>query len=618
MNRYPLWQYVLLLVILLLGILYALPNLYGQQPAVQISGAGGKPVGTALIPRVKNVLQSKNISFAGVTSKEDSLMVRFTQNKTQLLAADALDKALGDNYVTAPALAPQTPEWLLSIGAQPMALGLDLRGGVHFLIQVDMDTVFKKAYERYSRNLASLLRKQSIRYSRIWPRDQSVKLKFPSQKARESALSVLSEEFNTLQFEPVPDSDNAIKATLTKKEHKRLTDFAVENNISTLRKRVNELGVSESVVKRQGQARIVVELPGVQDTAEAKRLLGKTATLQYRLVAQGYNASKVAKTGNVPAGTDLFYTDDGRPILLKEEIIASGAQIVDASAGRDPKTSQPTVDVTLGGEAADSMYETTSKHVGDPMAVLFIETKIETRYVDGEKVFDRNTTKKVISVASINGVFGKRFQTTGLTASEAHDLALLLRAGALAAPVRIISERTIGPSLGAENIQKGKIAVLVGFLLVVAFMAIYYRGFGLIADAALMANLVLITAVMSLFQATLTLPGIAGIVLTLGMAVDANVIIFERIREELVAGNSPQSAISRGYDRAFSAIADGQLTTLVAAIVLFAFGTGPIKGFAVTLTIGIVTSLYTSIVGSRAIVNLLYGRKKRLQSLSIG
>lgn len=617
MNRYPLWQYLLLALVLVVGVLYALPNLYGQQPAVQISAPGDKAVGESLVPRVKNILQAKAISFAGVTKSSGKLMVRFTQNEAQLQAADALDRALGDQFVTAPALAPQTPQWLRNISARPMSLGLDLRGGVHFLIQVDMQTVYKNAYKRYARNVPQYLREHSIGYTRIWPKDNGVRLKFASAQQREKAISELQSEFPTLQLKPVSSAKNMVMATLTPKEKKRLTDFSVEKNITTLRNRVNELGVSEAIVQRQGQSRIVVELPGVQDTTEAKRLLGKTATLQYRLVAQGHDPYLAAKTGNIPSGTDLFYTRDGRPILLKEDIIASGDQLVDASAGRDQRSNQPMVSVTLGGVAADNMLETTSEHVGDPMAVLFIENKVETYYENGKKEHRRETIKKVISVATIQGVFGSRFQTTGLTQQEAHDLALLLRAGALAAPVRIVSERTIGPSLGAENIRKGKIAVIIGFLLVIGLMALYYRVFGLFANAALFMNLILIVALMSLIQATLTLPGIAGIVLTLGMAVDANVLIFERIREELDAGNSPQSAIARGYDKAFSAIADGQLTTLLAAVVLFAFGTGPIKGFAVTLSIGIVTSLYTSIIGTRALANLIYGGKKRLSRISI-
>ena len=388
-------------------------------------------------------------------------------------------------------------------------------------------------------------------------------------------------------------------------------------NLTTLRNRVNELGVAEPLVQRQGESRIVVELPGVQDTAEAKRLLGKTATLEYRLVAQGKDAQAAQSSGTPPPGTELYETREGRPILLEQDVIASGDQLVDASSGFDQQSGSPAVFVTLDGQAASKMFDVTSAHVGDPMAVLFIENKIETRYENGEEIRERKKVEEVISVANIRSAFGKRFQTTGLERNEAHDLALLLRAGALAAPVNIVEERTIGPSLGADNIEQGRMAVIVGFLLVVAFMVVYYRGFGLFANAALFMNLVLIVALLSLLQATLTLPGIAGIVLTVGMAVDANVLIFERIREELDAGNTPQSAIKAGYDKAFSSIADANVTTLIAAVVLFGFGTGPIKGFAVTLSLGIITSMFTAIVGTRAIANLVYGRKRRLQSLSI-
>src|SRR5699024_9967958 len=425
----------------------------------------------------------------------------------------------------------------------------------HFLIQVDMETVYKNAYERYARDVPQMLREQSIRYNRIWPTADGVRMQCADAQARKAASDAVRSEFDTLELQPQAGEDNQLLATLTEEEQRRLSDFSVEKNITTLRNRVNELGVSEAIVQRQGSNRIVVELPGVQDTAQAKRLLGKTATLQYRLVAQGHDPQEAERTGRTPPGTELFHDRQGRPILLKDKVIASGDQLVDASAGRDQQTNQPVVNVKLGGSAADSMRKTTSKHVGDPMAVLFIENKIETHEEDGEQVQTRKTEKTVISVANIRGVFGARFQTTGLTSAEASDLALLLRAGALAAPVQIISERTIGPSLGADNIRRGQLAVTIGFLLVVVFIGIYYRVFGLFANAALIMNWIIIVAAMSLIQATLTLPGIAGIVLTLGMAVDANVLIFERIREELKEGNSPQAAISKGYDRAFSAIA---------------------------------------------------------------
>ncbi len=616
MNRYPLWKYVLLVTVVVLGVLYALPNLFGEQPAVQVSRVDG-PIGTALVQRVENTLESNDAAPQAVTTDEGVLLASFANNTTQLRAADVLKRELGDDYIVALNLAPQTPAWLQAINAKPMALGLDLRGGVHFLMEVDMETVFENTYDRYARELPRLLREESIRYTRIARDGDSVQLEFPGAAAREQALEVLNEEYDVLDFQSAPDAENTVVATLTETEAQRLTDFALQQNLTTLRNRVNELGVAEPLIQRQGDSRIVVELPGVQDTAEAKRLLGKTATLEYRLVAQGQDAQAAASSGNVPSGTELYYSREGRPILLDEAVIASGDELVDASAGRDQQTGGPMVSVTLGGRAADSMYETTSQHVGDPMAVLFIENRIETSYVDGEQVRERVRIEEVISVATIQGVFGRRFQTTGLEPGEASDLALLLRAGALAAPVNIVEERTIGPSLGADNIEQGRLAVIVGFLLVVAFMAIYYRGFGLLANAALLTNLVLIVAVLSLLQATLTLPGIAGIVLTVGMAVDANVLIFERIREELDAGNSPQSAIARGYDKAFTSVADANVTTLIAALVLFGFGTGPIKGFAITLSIGIATSMFTAIVGTRAIANLVYGRKRRLRHVSI-
>ncbi len=616
MNRYPLWKYVLLAVVLVFGVLYALPNVFGEQPAVQVSRVEGA-VGAGLANRVENTLESNGVAPQAVTINEGVLLARYTSNTGQLRAADVLKRELGDDYIVALNLAPQTPDWLRAINAKPMSLGLDLRGGVHFLMEVDMETVFGNTYDRYARQLPRLLREEGIRYTRIARDGDSVQLAFPSATAREQALEVLNQEYDVLDFQPAADAEDTVVATLTEAEAQRLTDFALQQNLTTLRNRVNELGVSEPLIQRQGDSRIVVELPGVQDTAEAKRLLGKTATLEYRLVAQGQDAQLAARTGNVPSGTELYYTREGRPILLVEDVIASGDQLVDASGGRDQRTGQPMVSVTLGGRAADSMYETTSQHVGDPMAVLFIENRIETSYVDGEQVRERELVEEVISVATIQGVFGRNFQTTGLEAGEASDLALLLRSGALAAPVQIVEERTIGPSLGADNIEQGRMAVIVGFLMVVVFMAIYYRGFGLLANAALLMNLVLIVAVLSLLQATLTLPGIAGIVLTVGMAVDANVLIFERIREELDAGNSPQSAIARGYDKAFSSVADANVTTLIAALVLFGFGTGPIKGFAITLSIGIATSMFTAIVGTRAIANLVYGRKRRLRHVSI-
>jgi len=618
MNRYPLWKYIMLLVVLAVGVLYALPNLYGQQPAVQVSKSGGGVPTPALVQRVERELTDAGMPPKNVTLDEGRLLALYESAETQLKAAGVLKRKLGDDYIVALNLAPSTPGWLRAINAKPMALGLDLRGGVHFLMEVDMETVFNDTYDRFARDLPRFLRDESIRYQRASRDGDSVRLQFPNAEAMSDARDALNGEYNTLQLREARDATNTLRVTLTEEEKKRVTDFALQQNLTTLRNRVNELGVAEPLVQRQGASRIVVELPGVQDTAEAKRLLGKTATLEYHLVAQNKDPQAAEASGNVPSGTELYRTREGdRPILLNSDVIASGDQLVDASATRDQRTGGPAVSVTLDGRAASKMFDVTSQHVGDPMAVLFIENKVNTRYVDGKEIREREKVEEVISVATINGVFGKRFQTTGLDSAEAQDLALLLRAGALAAPVNIVEERTIGPSLGADNIEQGRLAVIVGFLLVIVFMVVYYRGFGLFANAALLMNLVLIVALLSLLQATLTLPGIAGIVLTIGMAVDANVLIFERIREELDAGNSPQSAIKSGYDKAFSSIADANITTLIAAVVLFGFGTGPIKGFAITLSLGILTSMFTAIVGTRALANLVYGRKRRLRKLSI-
>ena len=621
MNSYPLWKYLLLLFVLAAGVLYALPNLYGEQPAVQVSQASGESANQALVQRVKRTLVQADMAPTDITLEDGRLLALYKSTASQLKAAGVLKRQLGNDFTIALNLAPSTPDWLRAVGAEPMKLGLDLRGGVHFLLEVDMETVFNETYDRYARDIPRFLRENSIRYSRA-ARDgdgdgDAVRLQFPDAQIMGEARNALTSEFSVLEFREATSGQNALVATLKEAERKRITDFALQQNLTTLRNRVNELGVAEPLVQRQGDSRIVVELPGVQDTAEAKRLLGKTATLEYRLVAQSKDAQAAERSGNVPAGTELYRMRDGQPILLKEDVIASGDQLVDASSGLDQQSGSPAVFVTLDGRAATKMFDVTSSHVGDPMAVLFIENKIETRYENGEEIRERKKIEEVISVANIRSAFGKRFQTTGLERGEARDLALLLRAGALAAPVYIVEERTIGPSLGADNIEQGRLAVIVGFLLVVVFMVVYYRGFGLFANAALCMNLVLVVALLSLLQATLTLPGIAGIVLTVGMAVDANVLIFERIREELDAGNTPQSAIKSGYDKAFSSIADANVTTLIAAVVLFGFGTGPIKGFAVTLSLGIITSMFTAIIGTRAIANLVYGSRRRLQGLSI-
>ena len=617
MNRYPLWKYLLLAVVLVLGIVYAAPNLFGDQPAVQISSASGNDIGPGFQARVDTILQQAGLQADQVSFDQGRVLARYDSTSAQLKAAGALKRALGRDYTVALNLAPKTPAVLRAINAKPMSLGLDLRGGVHFLLQVDVDALFKDKFDALSRDLPRYLREQSIRYSRAHQVGESVRLSFPNTRSESQARSALGGQFQTLQFTAAPGVDDTLIAKLGDQQRQDVIDQAMETNLNTLRNRVNELGVAEPLVQRQGRTRIVVELPGVQDTAQAKRLLGKTATLQYRLVAQGQDPQAAERSGNIPPGTRLYHLKNGQPILLKDDVIASGDQLTDASSGFDQQSGSPAVFVTLDGQAASKMFDVTSSHVGDPMAVLYTETRLDTQYKNGKKITKRVQDQRVISVATIQSAFGKRFQTTGLERGEAHDLALLLRAGALAAPVNIVEERTIGPSLGADNIAQGRLAVIVGFLLVVVFMAVYYRGFGLFANAALFMNLILIVALLSLLQATLTLPGIAGIVLTIGMAVDANVLIFERIREELETGNTPQAAIKTGYDKAFSSIADANITTLIAALVLFGFGTGPVKGFAITLSLGIATSMFTAIVGTRAIANLVYGRRRRLSHLSI-
>lgn len=619
MRTYPLWKTLLLLLAVVFGVLYAAPNLYGDDPAVQVSRQNGEPLSADFGDRVAALLKADGSEVLESSLEDGQWIVRLPDEERQLDVADALKQGLGRDYVVALNLASKTPAWMEAIGAQPMALGLDLRGGVHFLLEVATDDIFKAAMTRYLEDLPRFLRDQDIRYSGRNIQGDSVVLQFKNDDLRDQAEAVLGGEFPELQFSSGGDATApTLIARVTEDESKRLVDFAVKQNLTTLRNRVNQLGVAEPIVQRQGLDRIVVELPGVQDTTRVKDLLGATATLEYRAVDTQGDANAAASSGNVPYGDELFYERNGQPVLLKREVIATGAQIVDATSTIDQQSGSPAVSVTLNGRAADKMFDFTQKNVGKPMAVLYKETQITTTYnAKGEPMRERRDVQEVISVATINGIFGKRFQTTGLDSKEAQDLALQLRAGALAAPIVIVEERTIGPSLGRDNINKGFMAALIGFLLVVAYMAVYYRVFGIFAGIALMTNLVLVVAAMSLIQATLTLPGIAGIVLTLGMAVDANVLIYERVREELFAGRSPREAISSGYDRAFLTIADSQITTLIAAVVLFALGTGPVQGFAVTLSIGILTSMFTAIIGSRSLVELTYGRKQRLTDLPV-
>jgi len=617
LNQYPLWKYLLIAAVMVAGLLYALPNLYGEDPAVQISAtARGVAVDDATLTQVTGILQREGIAFKSVRFEGGLLLVRFADTEVQLRAAERVKAGLGSGYVVALNLAPGTPDWLRGLDAAPMYLGLDLRGGVHFLMEVDMDAAVRQAEENMVADLRTLLRDNRIRYQTVTRGSDGVRVRFAAADPLDEAERVIEREFPALEVEVVDGEGAQLLARLSAAEAETIRKFALQQNITTLRNRVNELGVAEPVIQQQGANRIVVQLPGVQDTARAKEILGATATLEYRLVDTEHDVASVVQSGRVPLNAKLYTERNGQPILLKKEIIVTGDQIVDAASTID-ENGAPAVTVRLDGNGGRRMSKVTRDNIGKPMAVVFIENRTETRLVDGEPVRSTKRTEEVINVATIRDHFSNRFQTTGLDSSnEARDLALLLRAGALATPIEIVEERTVGPSLGRDNIDQGFNAVLLGFALVLVFMALYYRVFGLVADLALAFNLVLLIALLSLLQATLTLPGIAGIVLTVGMAVDANVLIFERIREELRAGGTPQASIHSGYAKALSTIADANITTLIAAVVLFSFGTGPIKGFAVTLSLGILTSMFTAIMGTRAVINLIYGGR-RVSKLAI-
>ena len=618
MNQYPVWKYLLLIFILVVGVIYALPNLYGADPSLQISGSRNNEVTAEVATRVSDALEAASIPVKKVEILPERLLLRFNDTETQLKAVDYVKSTLGNGYIVALNLAPAIPGWLESFNALPMYLGLDLRGGVHFLMEVDMQASVKQAIQRYSTEVRSQLRDAKIRYAMLRAEDQGIRIMLRDEADRQQSRDLLGKEYPSLLIEDIDDAKNpGLLVKISEQEVREIEKFALQQNILTLRNRVNELGVAEPVITQQGASRIVVQLPGVQDTAAAKRILGATATLEYRAVDYEHDVQQ-AVAGKVPAGSRLYYERNGKPVLLKKAVIATGNQITNASSGLDQQNGSPMVNVSLDAKGGNSMLKFTKANVGKPMAVVFIENKTETSLVDGVPVKTTKNVEEVISVATIRGVFSNRFQTTGLDSpQEAHELALLLRSGALAAPIEIVEERTVGPSLGKDNIEQGFNSVIIGFIAVLLFMAVYYRVFGLVADIALALNLVMIVAILSMLQATLTLPGIAGIVLTVGMAVDANVLIFERIREELRNGNSPQASIQSGYEKAFSTIADANITTLIAAVVLLSYGTGAIKGFAVTLSIGIVTSMLTAILGTRAVINLIYGGRKRVQRLSI-
>jgi preprotein translocase subunit SecD len=616
LNHFPTWKNILIILAILVAAIYALPNLYGSDPSVQISPLRKAVLDEAKADQIKQILKQQGIAWKSDELNDASFLLRFNDTDAQLKAADHLRAELGSDYVAALNLAPATPGWLRSLDAEPMYLGLDLRGGVHFLFDVDMESAIKQAEERSVTDIRTGLMEKKVRYLGIGEDKGEITVRFKEADQIEKASDVIRRDLDGLELLPQKDDSLTLVVRLTPDQKRNIQKLAIEQNMLTLRNRVDELGVAEPVIQQQGEGRIVVQLPGVQDPARAKEILGATATLEFRMADVTHDVQQ-AIAGRVPTGTLLYYERDGTPVLLKRQVIVTGDQIVDASSGLDQQDGGAMVSVTLDGVGAKKMGRITSQNIGKPMAVVFIESKSETKKINGKLVRKRKEVAEVINIATIRDNFSRRFQISGLdSSSEARNLALLLRAGALAAPMDIVEERTIGPSLGKDNIQKGFLSVIVGFAAVLLFMAAYYSRFGIIADIALTINLVLLIAVLSLLQATLTLPGIAGIVLTVGMAVDANVLIFERIREELKSGTTPQQAIHAGYEKAFSTIFDANLTTLIAAVVLFSFGTGPIKGFAVTLSIGIVTSMFSAILITRMMINWMYG-SKRMNNLPI-
>ena len=605
----------MVLLIVAFGALYALPNKYGEDPAVQISGKRGVEVSAQTLDTVKLTLDKKNISFDSVSLENGQVLIRFSDTEKQLKARDLLNDALGDSYSVAINLTPATPDWLASIGGTPMKLGLDLSGGVSFLMEVNMSAAIEKAETGLIDDFRASLISEKIRYSTVKKSaENSIDVVFRSAEDLSAAETLLKGQNRDLLFTSNEDT-LTLNAMMTEQKLKATRENALQQNITIIRNRVNELGVAEPLVQRQGQKHIVIELPGIQDTAKAKEILNATATIEFRMVDQDGDLAS-ALNGRVPASSQLLYERDGRPSLIQKRIMLTGDHIVDAGSSFD-ENGRSQVNISLDSVGGTKFSNATKNNIGKPMASVFIEYKpTKKKDAEGNTIFEKY--EEIISIATIQARLGKEFRITGSDSpAAARDLALLLRAGALVAPIQIVEERTVGPSLGKENIELGFNAILMGFGLVFVFMMVYYRAFGIVANVALLSNLVLIVGIMSLIPgATLTLPGMAGIVLTVGMAVDANVLIFERIREEIAEGKSIQQAIHQGYDAAFSTILDANITTLIAALILFAVGTGPIKGFAVTLSIGIVTSMFTSIIGTRAIVNVIWGGK-RLEKISI-
>ena len=616
MKRYGLWKYLLILLVLGFGVVYSLPNLYAPDPAVQVSyTSSSQTADSILAERIKDVIKEEGLE-AKIELENDYVLVRTDTYQNQLKLKDLLSSNLINDVVIALNLAPTTPKWLMDIGANPMKLGLDLRGGVHFLMQVDTATAIKNRQDGTLQDLRIRFREEKIRYNQALVQDDSsIFLKFNNLQTKEKAEEFISDNYTQFNFPLVSSEEYTLQLSLSETEIEQIESDAIDQNLTTLRNRVNELGVSEPIVQRQGKKRIVVQLPGIQDTAEAKNILGKTATLEFHLEAQ-MDTPRSRKT-SYPYRNGM-----GAPAFLQDSIILGGDQVATAQASFD-ENGLPQVNITLDGEGGSKMHRATRGNIGKRLGVLFVEQKTRTVYQrdsEGKQlpVQESYEVKEIISLATIRAALGTTFRITGLDSpSESSELALLLRAGALAAPMTFVEERTVGPSLGADNIQAGVFSMQLGLMLVLGFILFYYRIFGIAASLALTFNIVLLVAIMSIRSATLTLPGIAGIVLTVGMAVDANVLIFSRIREELKKGREPLDAIDAGYNRAFLTIWDANVTTLIVAVILLSYGTGPVKGFAITLSIGIITSMFTAIMGTRAFVNLIYGSKKNLERISI-
>jgi len=619
MHSYPAWKIWLVFVALVLGLLLALPNVFGDAPALQLSRNDRTAVTDAGKQQVLATLQSQGLVAESAYLEGDRLVLRFHDVDAQLKARDVVQDESGREYLVALSHVPRTPGWMRALGLQPMSLGLDLRGGVYFLYEVDVKGAVTQLLSSMERDYRQLLRNERIPFTGVSSDgNDTVRIDLRSGEAATRVTTLLrKQDPNSTIDASTLGEGGSVTIRLSPAQIKQRQDFAIQQNITTLRNRVDELGVTEPIVARQGVDRIVVQLPGVQDPNEALRVLGATATLEFRLVDDQNDVALADRTKRAPLGSKLYYSREGQPVLLKREMIVSGEQLTDASSGF--QEGEPAVMVTLDARGASQMLETTRQNLGRPMAVVFIEKKrvAEGQPCKGIRSGTECTEEEVINVATIRGVFGSNFQITGVMANEARELALLLRAGSLAAPLYIVEQRTIGPSLGQDNVQRGFKALIVGLIGMFIFLGVYYRKFGVVANLVLLSNMVLLVALMSLLQASLSLPGIAGIVLTVGMAADANVLIYERIREELRNGNSPHAAINAGFDKAFSAIADSNITTLIAGIVLFTFGTGPVRGFAVTLCLGILTSMFTALLCSRAYIHLIWGRRRKLASLPI-